>query len=33
MEKAYYYSTFNLDDCKEGIMAFLEKRAPKFKHE
>ncbi len=33
MEKALYYSTFNLADCKEGINAFLEKRAPKFKHE
>jgi len=33
MEKALYYSTFGLDDCKEGISAFLEKRAPKFAHQ
>jgi enoyl-CoA hydratase len=33
LEKALYYSTFDLSDCKEGISAFLEKRAPVFRHE
>ncbi|KAF4450371.1 enoyl-CoA hydratase [Fusarium austroafricanum] len=31
-EKALYYSTFGLDDFKEGIQSFLQKRKPEFKH-
>ncbi|RKL50581.1 hypothetical protein BFJ72_g34 [Fusarium proliferatum] len=31
-EKALYYSTFGLDDFKEGIQSFLQKRQPSFKH-
>ncbi|KAK3333046.1 enoyl-CoA hydratase/isomerase [Cercophora scortea] len=31
-EKELYYQTFGLGDFEEGVGAFLEKRAPKFKH-
>ncbi|KAI7783947.1 enoylhydratase isomerase [Diaporthe eres] len=31
-EKALYYATFSTYDCKEGMSAFLEKRAPRFEH-
>ncbi|KAF5690945.1 enoyl hydratase [Fusarium circinatum] len=31
-EKALYYSTFGLDDFKEGIQSFLQKCQPSFKH-
>lgn len=31
-EKALYYATFDTRDCKEGLTAFLEKRAPSFEH-
>lgn len=30
-ERRLFYSTFSLDDQKEGMAAFLEKRAPVFK--
>ncbi|OAG08442.1 enoyl-CoA hydratase [Paraphaeosphaeria sporulosa] len=33
LERALYYSSFSLADCKEGIAAFLEKRTPGFIHE
>ena len=33
IEKTLYYSTFDLADCREGITAFLEKRAPEYRHE
>ncbi|KAF2445307.1 ClpP/crotonase [Karstenula rhodostoma CBS 690.94] len=33
LERALYYSSFSLADCKEGIAAFLEKRPPGFVHE
>ncbi|KAH7132410.1 enoyl-CoA hydratase [Dendryphion nanum] len=32
IESALYYSSFSLEDCKEGIAAFLEKRVPTFQH-
>ncbi|KAF2474851.1 enoyl-CoA hydratase [Lindgomyces ingoldianus] len=32
IEKALYYSSFSLEDCKEGIAAFLQKRTPNFQH-
>ncbi|KAH8689765.1 enoyl-CoA hydratase [Phaeosphaeriaceae sp. PMI808] len=31
-ESALYYSSFALADCREGIAAFLQKRAPCFEH-
>jgi enoyl-CoA hydratase len=31
-EKSCYYSTFSLDDFKEGQSAFLQKRKPEFLH-
>ncbi|KAF2178612.1 enoyl-CoA hydratase [Zopfia rhizophila CBS 207.26] len=33
IERALYYSSFSLDDCKEGIAAFLQKRPPHFQHQ
>ncbi|KAJ4350105.1 uncharacterized protein N0V89_008726 [Didymosphaeria variabile] len=33
IERALYYSSFSLEDCKEGIAAFLQKRPPGFVHE
>ncbi|KAF1977973.1 enoyl-CoA hydratase [Bimuria novae-zelandiae CBS 107.79] len=33
IERALYYSSFSLADCKEGIAAFLQKRSPHFIHE
>ncbi|KAH6842435.1 enoyl-CoA hydratase/isomerase [Chaetomium sp. MPI-CAGE-AT-0009] len=32
MEKSLYYSTFSLDDFREGLTAFLEKRRAEFRH-
>lgn len=32
VEKALYYTSFSYGDCKEGMSAFLEKRAPTFRH-
>jgi len=32
IEKSLYYSTFGLDDFKEGMTGFLQKRPPKFEH-
>jgi enoyl-CoA hydratase len=32
IESALYYSSFSLVDCREGIAAFLQKRAPSFEH-
>ncbi|KAL1610041.1 hypothetical protein SLS60_001706 [Paraconiothyrium brasiliense] len=33
IERALYYSSFSLADCKEGIAAFLQKRPARFVHE
>lgn len=33
IERALYYSSFSLGDCQEGVSAFLEKRAPNFRHQ
>ncbi|KAF2797821.1 enoyl-CoA hydratase/isomerase [Melanomma pulvis-pyrius CBS 109.77] len=30
IERSLYYSTFSLQDCQEGIAAFLQKRSPSF---
>ncbi|KAH7069519.1 ClpP/crotonase-like domain-containing protein [Paraphoma chrysanthemicola] len=32
IERALYYSSFSLADCREGIQAFLEKRPANFQH-
>lgn len=32
IERALYYSSFSLSDCREGIAAFLEKRPATFQH-
>jgi enoyl-CoA hydratase len=32
LERALYYSTFSLEDCREGVDAFLSKRSPQFQH-
>ena len=33
MERVLYYSSFSLEDKKEGMKAFLEKREPIFQHQ
>ncbi|USP74105.1 hypothetical protein yc1106_01379 [Curvularia clavata] len=32
IERALYYSSFSLEDCREGVAAFREKRKAKFQH-
>ena len=32
IERGLYYSSFDLQDKKEGISAFLEKRKPEWSH-
>lgn len=32
IERALYYSSFSLADCREGVAAFLETRSPNFEH-
>lgn len=32
IERALYYSSFSLDDCREGVAAFREKRKAEFQH-
>jgi len=32
LERALYYSSFSLADCREGVEAFLQKRSAVFQH-